>query len=344
MTIDAALRELASGSGPVALVTVARVSGSAPRHSGSRMAVRPDGSIAGTVGGGKPEARAREAALACLATGRASAIQVEMTGTEATGVDLICGGVAEMWIELVADRSFYAAAVAAVDGGEAVVIVASASEGCVAVLGPKGAASGSPAFDVAALSLARTSGLCAIGETDGLLYSPLEPSERLLILGGGHVGLALARVAVDLGFLVTVADPRPEYSGSGRFPPAVRCLNAGFTAAVEGFPFGPSTYVVVVSPGHLGDLECARAVLGREYRYAGLIGSRRKSRMLIEELVAEGFPRDKAESLRAPIGLAIGAETPEEIAISIAAELLAVRHAAASLDWIDADRKRRRET
>lgn len=346
MTMDPALREAAAGQGPVALVTVARVEGSAPRHVGSRMAVRADGSTVGSVGGGRGEADARAAALARLAGGGSAILRVEMTGEEATGPDLICGGVSELWIEVVAAGSPYAAAVAAVDRDEAVVLAASAEGGCLAVVGEGGEAfaGSAAALDPAALSRARESGLCAMGETDGLLYSPFEPSERLLVLGGGHVGLALASVAVGLSFQVTVVDPRPEYSGPGRFPAGVACLRSGYAEAIAAFPFGKRAYAVVVSPGHLGDLECARALLREEYRYAGLIGSRRKSRMLIEELVAEGFPRDRVEALRTPVGLAIGAETPEEIAIAIAAELIAVRHDATALGAIDEERKRRRET
>jgi xanthine dehydrogenase accessory factor len=344
VTMDAALREIASGTGAAALVTVALVQGSAPRHPGSRMAVRADGSIVGTVGGGKGEAEARKKALACLAENHPSVLRVEMTGVEATGVDLICGGVSTMWIEPIADRSRYAAAAAAVDRGEAIVLVSSAEAGCLAVVGEQGEAiaGSAEALDASALARARGSGLCELCDIDGLLYSPYEPSERLLILGGGHVGLALARVAVGLSFLVTVADPRPEYSESGRFPAGVACMTSGFAEAIADFPFGNRTYVVVVSPGHLGDLECARAILAKEYRYAGLIGSRRKARMLIDELIAEGLPREKAEALRAPIGLSIGAETPEEIAVSIAAELIAARHEAPSLAAADEERRLRR--
>jgi xanthine dehydrogenase accessory factor len=308
MTIDAALREIATSPLPIALVTVAKVSGSAPRHAGSRMAVRPDGSIAGTVGGGKPEAKAREEALACLAAGRNGSVSIDMAGSDAKGADLICGGLAEMWIELVADRSLYAAAVGAVDRGESVTILSSADEGCVAVLGQGGA--------VIAGSLR---------EADGLLRASVEPEEALLILGGGHVGLALARAACALSFRVSVADPRQEYSESSRFPAGVSCSCASFVEAIRAFPSGARAYAVVVSPGHLGDLECARELVKGDYAYVGLIGSRRKSRMLIDELIAEGAPAERAESIRAPIGIDIGAETPEEIAVSIAAELVAVR-------------------
>jgi xanthine dehydrogenase accessory factor len=353
MTIDAALREAASGPFPLALVTVASVEGSAPRHAGSRMAVRADGSIVGTVGGGKPEARAREEALSALNKLRNASLRIEMAGAEATGSELICGGEAEIWIEVLREDTLYPAAVAAVDGDEPVVLASSAAEGCLAVLGPGDKLlAGSASFtadsihglEASAIDKARESRMPLLGEAADILYMPIEPPERLLILGGGHVGLALAREAQRLSFHITVADPRPEFSEASRFPPGVTCRTEAFEEAIANFPFGGSAYIVIVSPGHLGDLECARAVIQKEYRYAGFIGSRRKSRMLIDELKAEGFEAEKAEALRAPIGLDIGAETPEEIAVAIAAELVAVRHDAASLDRIDAERRLRRGT
>jgi xanthine dehydrogenase accessory factor len=320
VTIDAALRAAAAaardglpgkeaGRPRAALVTVAAASGSTPRGPGSRMLVREGGGIVGTVGGGLPEARAIEAALRAIAEGAPASLVVEMTGAEARGSDLICGGSSEMWIEPLTEaaRGSYAAAVAAVDRGERVVIAASPSEGIVAVE-PAPEGSGEPFIDA-----------------EGLLRCPVEPAERLLVLGGGHVGLALARVASGLGFSVTVADPRPEFSDPSRFPEAVACLREDFARAIGRFAPRARDYAVVVSPGHLGDLECARALLGFELRYLGIIGSRRKAALLIEALIEEGFDRARVDSIRLPIGLDIGAETPEEIAVSIAAELVAVR-------------------
>jgi xanthine dehydrogenase accessory factor len=351
MKLDAALREAALSS-PLALVTLASASGSTPRSAGTRMAVRPDGSIVGTVGGGLPEARAITEALDCLSSGGNSSIKVEMNGAEATGVDLICGGVAELWIEVLVGpspaRACYEAAARAIDRGESVLLVSSKSGGCLAALDRVGASLGPSAgpeprgLDELAIRLARESGQTLINPSDGLLYSRLEGPDRLLILGGGHVGLALAKIASSLSFRTTVADPRPEYSDPARFPEGVECRNESYAEAIERFRSGNSAYVVIVSPGHIGDLECARAVVAKDYRYAGMIGSRRKSRMLIEELVAEGCPREKAEGLRAPIGADIGAETPEEIAVSIAAELVASRRGSDALGRFDEERRKRR--
>jgi xanthine dehydrogenase accessory factor len=335
VTIDAALRAAGAQTGRpgtdagrprAALVTVAAASGSTPRGPGSRMLVLEGGGIVGTVGGGLPEARAIEAALRAIAEGAPATLVVEMTGAEARGSDLICGGSSEMWIEPLPDasRRAYAAAVAAIDRGERVVIVASPSKGIIAVE-PAPEGSEEPVIDA-----------------EGLLRCPIRPAERLLVLGGGHVGLALARVASGLGFSVTVADPRPEFSDPSRFPEAARCLREDFVRAIGLFAPRASDYAVVVSPGHLGDLECTRALLGCELRYLGIIGSRRKAVMLIEALVEEGFDRGRVEAIRLPIGLDIGAETPEEIAVSIAAELVAVRRESASLAQADADRKVRR--
>jgi len=320
MTIDVALRAAAGGpvaAAPVraALATIVRASGSTPRGPGSRMLVRADGSILGTVGGGQPEARAIEAALAAIAASEPDAaagprvLAVEMAGAEAKGAELICGGSAEIWIEPLtpAARGLYAAAVAAIDRGERTLIIASAAKGVVSVeAAPEGP-------------------IEAAIDGQGLFRCPVEAAERLLILGGGHVGLALSRIAVDLGFSVRVADPRPEFSGRERFPEAVSCLRSDFVAAIELFAPGARDYAVVVSPGHLGDLDCARALLRFDCRYLGVIGSRRKAAMILGALIDEGFDRAKVDSIRLPIGLDIGAETPEEIAVAIAAELVAVR-------------------
>ncbi|HUW40392.1 MAG TPA: XdhC family protein [Rectinemataceae bacterium] len=343
----------AAGRRGSVLVTVAAASGSVPRHAGSKMAVLPDGSIVGTVGGGVLEARALERAAACMAERRSACLSVELTGEAALGAVPVCGGVAELWLEYVDERSLLGEAAAALEAGRAAVLVSPRLGGaprCTAVFDAAGAllagAAGLPDGSAGALPAraaeAAASGVAALSETADWLYDPVPPPERLLVLGGGHVGRAVARFAVDLGFRVTIADDRPRFAAANRFPEGVETLEGRFAELVAGFPFGPSTYALVVTPGHLSDLDCARAILGREYKYAGLIGSRRKVRMIFEQLVAEGFDRDRVEALYSPVGVDIGAETPEEIAVSILAEMIAVRHGSPALAAMEADRRRRR--
>jgi len=168
-------------------------------------------------------------------------------------------------------------------------------------------------------------GTPAFLEEERVFFDPVLPEEKLLILGGGYVGQAVAFQASRLGFKITVADDRHEFSAAERFPPNVESQSGSYTEIVERFPFDSATYVVMVTRGHLTDLECVRAVLKRKYRYAGFIGSERKAKLLREQLRSDGFEQEKIDALHAPIGLAIKAETPEELAVAILGEIIAVR-------------------
>ena len=168
-------------------------------------------------------------------------------------------------------------------------------------------------------------------EDRSLFYDPLVPREKLLILGGGHVGRALAALAPALGFRVTVVDDRPEFASGARFPEGVRVLHQDFEQAIAGFPCNASTYVLVVSRGHRSDLACVRALLARPWRYCGCMGSARKVRMILDQLLQEGADPARIAELWAPVGLDIGAETPAELAVAILGELVAVRRNAGIL-------------
>ena len=350
------LKAIAEKSGS-ALVVVVAVRGSAPRHAGSKMAVLPDGTIVGTVGGGILESRALERAKGCIATGISGRLEVELTGTDAHGTTPVCGGVADLWIDYVADTRPFNAAISRLDEGQTVVLVSARggagpggaaadrpNPGCVAVFDSKGALVEGQANSADAVEAARAaaSGTAVLDDAVGRFYDPILPPERLLVLGGGHVGRAVAGFAVGLGFDVTIADDRPGFSDPARFPGNVKTLQGRYPDIIDRFPFGPSTYVLVVTPGHLGDLDCTRAVLKKDYRYLGLIGSRRKVRMVMATLVAEGHDRKRVDALYSPVGVDIGAETPEEIAVSILAEMIAVRHDSPVLAAMEIDRKRRR--
>jgi xanthine dehydrogenase accessory factor len=346
------IAEIAASQGPVAIAMVVGVRGSAPRHLGTMMLFKPDGRTIGSVGGGRVELEAAKAASRCLDSGSSLGIEIEMVGKEATGSAPICGGNLQLLIEYVADPSVYAAAAAALARGAGIVLavgIVPPGESRVGGLF-QGAfdRSGSPLageagdVDRAGVAEAVSAELGVAIQRGTRVYIHVKSADRLLVLGGGHIGLALARFGVELGFRVFVGDERPEYTSRDRFPAAVETIHGTYREIIGGFEFGDSAYVVVATPSHQSDLECVRAVMGRGYRYAGFVGSRRKTGMILERLVEEGFDRTEVESLRAPIGIDIGAETPGEIAVSIMTEIVAARRNSPALAIMDKDRIRRR--
>ncbi|PRR69692.1 XdhC family protein [Neomoorella humiferrea] len=157
-----------------------------------------------------------------------------------------------------------------------------------------------------------------------LFLEPVLPEPEVVVLGGGHVGQQVAFLAKFAGFRVSVIDDRPDFASRELFPSADRIICNNFTAALQEIPITPSTYIVIVTRGHRYDYECLREVIASPAAYIGMIGSRRRVQGVKERLREEGVALDLLERLHAPIGLAIGAETPAEIAISIMAEIIRV--------------------
>ncbi|MEA4915694.1 MAG: XdhC/CoxI family protein [Christensenella sp.] len=152
------------------------------------------------------------------------------------------------------------------------------------------------------------------------------PPQRLILLGGGHVCQPLSRYAADLEFDVVVVDDRPGFANAVRFPEAGRVICDAFEQAIRALNITKYDFVCVITRGHRHDATCLRALLaGEQPHYLGLIGSRRRTIELFHMLEEEGFDRANIKRIHTPIGLAIGAETPKEIAISILAELISVR-------------------
>jgi xanthine dehydrogenase accessory factor len=175
---------------------------------------------------------------------------------------------------------------------------------------------------------AQENGLICGGRMD-VHIDPLVPSPELYIIGAGHVGFHLARIARDAGFNLHVIDDREKFANAERFP--------GAEVVVEPIPqwleraqLPAAAYVVILTRGHQHDLDAMRALAPREYKYVGLIGSRAKVARIYDALRAEGIAPACLERVHAPIGLEIGAVTPAEIAVSILAELIAVRRGAST--------------
>jgi xanthine dehydrogenase accessory factor len=171
---------------------------------------------------------------------------------------------------------------------------------------------------------AQENGLVCGGQMD-VHIDPLEPTPHLYIVGAGHVGWHLGRLAGAAGFRIHVVDDREKFANGERFPEAEEVVAEPIPEWLVRAQLPPSAFVVVVTRGHTHDLEAMRALATRELRYLGLIGSRAKVRRIYDVLLADGVPADALDRVHAPIGLDIGAVTPAEIAISIMAELIAVR-------------------
>ncbi len=172
---------------------------------------------------------------------------------------------------------------------------------------------------------AEESGLICGGQMD-VYIEPIEPSPDLYIIGAGHVGYHLARLAHDVGFRVHVIDDREKFANRERFPTAVEVVADDIPAWLAHTQLPAHAYTVVVTRGHTNDLEALRALAPRELRYLGLIGSRAKVARIYDALTGDAMPAEYLKRVHAPIGLDIGAVTPQEIAVSILAELIAVKH------------------
>jgi xanthine dehydrogenase accessory factor len=160
-----------------------------------------------------------------------------------------------------------------------------------------------------------------------IMFERIEPEPHLVICGAGHVGAHLARLARHLGYRVTLIDDRADFVTRERFSDTgIELIKAeSWTKAVERF-VGRGSFVAVVTRGHNEDEECLRAVLAAGPRYAGMIGSKRRTNIVLERLRAGGASEDDLKEVRAPIGLDIGAVSPEEVALAILAEVVAERH------------------
>ncbi len=279
----------------VALCTLVRARGSTPQETGARMLVTQAGEILGTLGGGCVEAEVRRRALELLLAGRSALLTFRLDHDYGWDDGLICGGTMDVQVQ--------------------------------SLLSP---AQADP-FDAIARSVAarqpaefRFTYTTDAGE-ERQYTETLAPAPLLLIAGAGHVGHALATVGTGLGFEVSVVDDRPEFLSPERFPAARSLLAGDIETELARFPIDPHTYVVVVTRGHKNDGRALAAVIRSPARYLGLIGSKRKILTILSDLAAQGVPAEILARVHAPIGLEIGAITVPEIALSIAAELVAVR-------------------
>ena len=331
------LNRLANGE-PVAFATIFENVGSSPRGAGAKMAIFSDGSILETIGGGKLEAMAIEAALEAIRTGSGRLIRFDLTNEDAARSDMICGGYGEILISVLngadaAVRSVFAAAANAEAANETGwLITRFAAEGgpnqfCfIAADGEKTAPFKGEDFDLATLkgTPGRIGVHSGILERADIYLETVRPAERIYIFGGGHVAKETALLCNLASFRTIVIDDRAEYVSAERFPNSER-VHVESYADLSRFRITERDYIVILTRGHLGDYDVLKWALTTEAAYIGMIGSASKREKIYRRLRDEGFGDAAIRRVISPIGIQIAGETPFEIGVSIVAQLIDFR-------------------
>ena len=342
----AASDEMTAGNAMV-VATVVKTSGSTPQKPGAKLLVRADGSGVGTLGGGCVEGDIWFASSQLLKNGGPAEMRdYELNEDLAAQDGLVCGGTMYFLLDPIREPAeadvFKGEVIAAYEGGAPVAVASlmKVPEGSELEVGTKllirenGSTSGSlgdEKLDANAMNEARR--LMAMGKNDyitaesGAEYfiEAYTTPPTLVVAGGGHVSKALSNIATTLGFRIFIIDDREEFSNADRFPEAEQTVVSDYGSAFEKLPIGTNSFIVIATRGHRYDASATAAAMRTPASYVGLLGSKRKTILIYEELFAEGFTMEEVQSVRSPIGLNISARTPEEIALSIMSEIVGFR-------------------
>jgi xanthine dehydrogenase accessory factor len=346
--VYARMAELEREGRRFAVATVVRTSGSTPQVVGAKLLVDDLGRVVGTLGGGCVEGDAFAEAREVISTGAASLREYELTEELAWDTGLVCGGT--MWIAIepgeralrVAERDLLGDVLAASSGGRPVALgtllrregkeLAPAGRLFVETDGRSHGTLGDAALDERALTAARevlregTARNVPLDDAHELLIEPVLSRPRLVIAGGGHVGLALAKQGALLDLEVTVIEDRAEFAQRDRFPAPIEVMHADMVEALRDLHVGWNSFVVIATRGHKLDAQCLRAAIELPSRYIGLLGSRRKTILIARMLRDEGISEERLRAVHAPVGLDLGGRTPAEIALAVLAEITQERY------------------
>ena len=311
---------------PSVLVTIVDSSGSTPRGAGSRMLVAADGIRRGTVGGGAVEHKAMEIAIAALKKKESFIQSFSLTRNQTADIGMVCGGDIRICFQYVAPGDLQMEELCA-----QILQAMDQDRDCWLVL---------ELTDVASWHM----GLLQNGSCFGLTFPPLgakagqlqlegrvfytEPlvqAGTVYIFGGGHVARELVPLLAHLNFRCVVMDDRAEFANPQVFPQAVRTIAGNLERISDYVQITRRDYVCIMTRGHQYDYYVQKQVLPLKPRYIGIMGSRNKIRVTTDKLLADGFSLEEIRSCHMPIGTAILAQTPAEIAVSVAGELIFVR-------------------
>ena len=278
----------------IALCTVVGSRGSTPQGKGAKMLVLGDGRTVGTLGGGCVEAEVRKQAIELITANQPKLLEFRLDHDYGWDDGLICGGIMDIYVQVL-------------DASNVAVF-----ESLARLLRENRPSTFQIDYQV-------EGGACRH------YVEELGPPPTLVIAGAGHVGQALGALAATLDFRVTVIDDRADFASPERFPGAQKHIVGDIERSLRELPIDAATYIVIVTRGHRHDGHALAAVIESPAAYIGLIGSKAKIKTIFDDLADRGVAPALLERVRAPIGLEIGAITPNEIAVSIAAELIATR-------------------
>ena len=338
--LDQLLQALRGGQA-VAYTALVETRGSTPQKAGAAMLVFPDGSQAGTLGGGCVEAEVKRRAQRLIDQGETELLTFQLDDSYGWDDGLICGGRMKMLVDPLRppeDVAYFETLNSLICSGvgctEAVVIDPEKAEGghagdrfllnCEGEIIAARGRSAAPAVVVGHLRPVQQRPRPYVDQ--GISYLPFLERCRLVIVGAGHVGQKVAQLSSEVDFDVWVVDDREEYCNSVRFPTASRLLVGSIDTALSGLEIDAHTYCLIVTRGHNHDEEALYHLAETSAAYVGMIGSRRKIKLIFDDLLTEGISRSALGRVAAPLGFDIGSQTVAEIAISIVAELIAHRN------------------
>ena len=343
--IQGAVEMLRDGR-PCVLATVVRTKGSTPQKAGAMLLVRDDGSGLGTLGGGCVEGDIWFAAKEILREGGGPEFKDYYLNEDIAARDgLVCGGTMYFYLEPLRQLADFLPLgdeiLEAYDGGEPVGLATVVNSprrpellGAKLLLRADGMVSGSlGAADLDETALETAHRIAHVGNNESIstddgteiFVEGFTTPPTLVMVGGGHVGKATADLANILGYRVYLVDDRPEFSNEERFPYAEQTIVTPYEQWSDHLSINVNSYVIVATRGHRYDDMALESAMKTRARYIGLLGSRRKTLMIYRRLMEQGITKERIKEVYAPVGLHIGALTPEEIAVSIMSEIIMVR-------------------
>ena len=299
------------------MITIVKREGSAPRDVGARMYLTDTKEVVGTIGGGNLEYLALKAAAKLLLVKQSQVSKYHLGNEEAAAIGMVCGG--DIWLsyqylsaDIKGQLEVIRQIVKAGEADENIWLTMKMGESC------------GQGIDIAF----EGGNYPTLIESNGSMYytEPLLKRGTVYIFGGGHVSKELTPLLVYLGFSCVVYDDREEYANAQEFPSATRIICGEFGDIEKHIKLNVEDYVISMTRGHLHDIRVQAWALKQYPCYVGVIGSKKKVEFSKNELLKQGFSVEEIASCHSPIGLDIGADTPQEIAISIAAELIEIRH------------------